>query len=61
MDIKEIFDKVDKAKLKEALAADEPDALRQLLEGEGINLTEEQLDYIAGGGYGDVGPDGQTC
>lgn len=59
MDIKEIFAKVDKAKLKEALAADDPDALRRLLEEEGINLTDEQLDYIAGGTLGD--PFGLTC
>lgn len=61
MDIKEILEKVDKAKLQEALTADDPDALKKLFEDEDIKLTDEELDYIAGGGYGLPNPLGQTC
>lgn len=55
MELKEIFNKVDKAKLKKALAADDPDQLNALLAETGVELTNEQLDYIAGGAYGDDG------
>lgn len=57
MDINEILANVDKAKLKEALASDDPDALRELLASEGIDLTDEQMDHIAGGFNDPI----QTC
>ena len=51
MELNEIFEKIDKQKLKEALAADSPEALQELLKAEGIELSEEQLDYMAGGSF----------
>lgn len=57
MDVKEIFEKVDKAKYIEALSSDDPNALKELLEEADIDLSDEQLDYIAGGGL----HDDQTC
>ena len=53
MGLREIFEKVDKQKLKEALAADSPTALQELFEAEGIELSDEQVDYIAGGSFTD--------
>lgn len=50
MDVKEIFEKVDKAKYIEALSSDDPNALKEVLEEAGIKLDDEQLDHIAGGG-----------
>lgn len=52
MDLKELFDKVDKDKLKEALGADDPEMLKSLLAAGNISITDEQMDYIAGGGWG---------
>lgn len=57
MDVKEIFEKVDKAKYIEALSSDDPNVLKELLEEVGIELNDEQLDHIAGGGLFDQ----QTC
>ena len=49
MKLGEVLDKVGKNKLKEALECDDPEALQKLLEGHGVELSEEQLDFIAGG------------
>ena len=49
MDVKDILAKVDKDKLRKALSEDDPNELRELMEQEGIDITDEQLDYIAGG------------
>ena len=49
MSVKDFFQKVDQAKLKEALSSDDPNDLRGVAEDAGFELTLEQLDYVAGG------------
>ena len=49
MEIKEFFKRVDKNKLKQALASDDPNALKDLAGEDLVELTTEQLDYVAGG------------
>lgn len=44
-----LFQKIDREKLKKAMASDDPNELKKMLEEEDIELTEEQLDYVAGG------------
>ena len=51
MDIKSVrslFQKVYKEN-RRAMFSDEPNELKKVLEEENIVLTEEQLDYVAGG------------
>lgn len=45
----DIIKKVGADKFREALNSENGDALKTLLESEGIVLTPDQLDYIAGG------------
>ena len=59
MDIKDFLNKVDKDKLDEAMASDDPDALRKLAEEADMDLSDEQLDYIAGG-WGSPGFDSEA-
>ena len=59
MGIKDFFDKVDNDKLDEALASDNPDELRKVGEEAGMDLSDEQLDYIAGG-WGSPGFDSEA-
>ena len=47
--MKELFQKVDKAKLTEALSSGDPNQLRAAAKEAGFDLSDEQLDYIAGG------------
>ena len=49
MGIKDFFKKVDNDKLNEALASDSPKDMRNLAEEVGMDLSDEQLDFIAGG------------
>lgn len=49
MELKEIVEKIGVEKLQAALKSDDPGALQRLLEEEHIELSEDQLDYIAGG------------
>lgn len=51
MSAKDFYKKVDKDKLVEALASDDPNELRAVAQEAGYELTDEQLDYIAGGVY----------
>ena len=59
MRLEDVYDKVGKDKLKEALECDDSEALQKLLDAHGVVLTDEQLDFIAGGRYlnadGDLG------
>lgn len=49
MELNEIIEKVGKEKFDAALKCDDSGALMKLLEENGVTLSEEQLDYIAGG------------
>ena len=49
MGIKDFFQKVDDDKLGEALASDSPQGMREVAEEAGMELSDEQLDFIAGG------------
>ena len=49
MSIKDFFQKVNEAKLKDALSSDDPNELRVVAKDASFNLSDEQLDYIAGG------------
>jgi len=49
MDMKELFQKADKAKFSEALSSGDPNLLRDVAKDAGFDLSDEQLDYIAGG------------
>ena len=49
MKVQEIFAKVGEDRIRQAVESDDADALKNLLEGENIKLSDEQLDYVAGG------------
>ena len=49
MGIGDFFKKVDGDKLAEALAADDPAAVKAVAQEAGVEISDEQLDYIAGG------------
>ena len=49
MKLQEIFAKVGEDRIRQAVESDDADALKNLLDGENIKLTDEQLDYVAGG------------
>ncbi len=49
MQIKDILSQVGEDKIRQAIESDNPDELHELMEDEGISLSDEQLDYIAGG------------
>ena len=49
MDVKDFFQKVDNDKLDKALASDNPEDMRDVAEEAGMELSFEQLDYVAGG------------
>ena len=49
MDMKELFQNVDKDKLNEALSSGDANLLRDAAKEAGFELSDEQLDYIAGG------------
>ena len=49
MGIKDFFKKVDNDKLDEALASDNPEDMKRVAEEADMELSFEQLDYIAGG------------
>lgn len=51
MSVKDFFRKVDKDKLEQALSSDDPNELRTVGQEAGYELSDEQLDYIAGGVY----------
>ena len=59
MEMKELFQKVDKAKLTEALSSGDPDQLRDVAKDAGFELSDEQLDYMAGG-FGPMDEDGSV-
>ena len=49
MEINEAIEKIGKDKLKEAVASNDPDALQALVEAAGLELTDEQIEHLAGG------------
>ena len=49
MDIDDIIAKVGEDRISDAVDSEDADALKNLFEEEGIELNDEQLDYIAGG------------
>ena len=49
MNIREIIDRVGEAKLREAMEKDDAEALKWAFAESGVEVTDEQLDYIAGG------------
>lgn len=49
MDMKEIIEKIGEDKLKAAVKSGDPKAVAALVEEAGLELTEEQLEFIAGG------------
>ena len=49
MEVEEIISKFGEDRIREAVESDDPNSLRNLIEGEGITLSDEQLEYIAGG------------
>ena len=49
MGIKDFFQKVDNDKLDEALASDNPEDMKRVAEEANMELSFEQLDYVAGG------------
>ena len=49
MGVKDFFKKVDNDKLSEAVASDNPEDMRDVAEEAGMELNDEQLDFIAGG------------
>jgi hypothetical protein len=49
MSVKDFLQKVDSDKLDKALASDNPENLARVAEEVGMELSDEQLDYIAGG------------
>ena len=49
MDVKDFFQKVDNDKLDKALASDNPEDMRRVAEEANMELSFEQLDYVAGG------------
>ena len=49
MGIKDFFEKVDNDKLDEALASDNPEDMKRVAEEANMELSFEQLDYVAGG------------
>ena len=46
---KAFIDRVGEAKLREAMEKDDAEALKQAFSEGGVEVTDEQLDYIAGG------------
>lgn len=62
MKLGEVYDKVGKDKLKEALECDDSEALQKLLDAHGVALSDEQLDFIAGGRFLNAdGGLGESC
>ena len=49
MSVKDFLKKVDKDKLEQALSSDDLNELRAVGQEAGYELSDEQLDYIAGG------------
>ena len=49
MSVKDFYQKVDQAKLKEVLSSDDPNELKRVAKDAGFELSDEQLDYVAGG------------
>ncbi|MBE6470823.1 MAG: hypothetical protein E7000_03830 [Coriobacteriaceae bacterium] len=61
MELRDIIKKVGKDKFKAALEADDKAALDKLLDEAGVTLSDEQLDYIAGGFGGFGGDNDPAC
>ena len=61
MELRDIIKKVGKDKFKAALQADDKAALDKLLDEAGVTLSDEQLDYIAGGFGAFGGDDAPAC
>ena len=49
MNMNEVIKKIGEAKLRAAIESEDPSALMELFKEEGIEVSDEQLDYIAGG------------
>ncbi|MBQ6390166.1 MAG: hypothetical protein IJH88_00915 [Eggerthellaceae bacterium] len=49
MKLGEVFEKIGRDKLKEAMECDDAEALQKLLNAHGVTLSDEQVDFIAGG------------
>ena len=49
MSVKDFFLKVDSDKLEKAMASDSPEDMVRVAEEAGMELSDEQLDYVAGG------------
>ena len=62
MKLGEVYEKVGKDKLKEALECDDSEALQKLLDAHDVALSDEQLDFIAGGRFLNAdGGLGESC
>ena len=61
MELKKIIEKIGKDKFRAAMQADDRAALDALLDDAGVTLTDEQLDYIAGGFAGFAGDNDLSC
>ena len=49
MDVKQFFKKVDEDKLDKAVVSDNPEDMKRVAEEADMELSDEQLDYVAGG------------
>ena len=49
MDLKQFFKKVDEDKLGKAVVSDNPEDMKRVAEEADMELSDEQLDAIAGG------------
>ena len=49
MNVEELVAKIGEDRIRQALESDDENALETLLDQEGVSLTDEQLDSIAGG------------
>ena len=49
METSEIIDKIGRENLKKAIESNDPNALQALIEETGLELTDEQIELIAGG------------
>lgn len=49
MSVKDFFRKVDSDKLEKAMASDNPEDMARVAEEAGMELSDEQLVYVAGG------------
>ena len=51
MDVRQFFKKVDEDKLDKAVVSDSPEDMKRVAEEADVELSDEQLDYVAGGWF----------